>query len=290
MTPPLTPDVVDALGIGPRWVRKDRPRAPAAPALDAADDAPAATRDAALPPADRSTTALPQPADARPERSRQSAPPPAPAAPRAPTAARTIPIAVDPVRADAIVGLDWDPLAEHVRQCTQCGLAATRNRTVFGVGDPAADWMFVGEGPGADEDAKGEPFVGQAGRLLDAMLAAIGLQRGRDVYIANVVKCRPPGNRNPAPDESAACSPYLQRQIDLVRPRLIVALGKVPATHLLGRDQSIASLRGQVHDHRGIPLLITYHPAYLLRNLPDKAKAWEDLCFARDLMAKLKLG
>jgi DNA polymerase len=130
--------------------------------------------------------------------------------------------------------------------------------------------------------------VGQAGKLLDNMLAAIGLQRGRNVYIANVVKCRPPGNRNPEPHETAACEPYLTRQIALIRPKLVVALGRVAAVSLLARDATIASLRGRLHDYHGTPLVVTYHPAYLLRNLPDKAKAWEDLCFARAAMAKLE--
>jgi len=159
---------------------------------------------------------------------------------------------------------------------------------VFGVGDEQADWLFVGEGPGADEDAQGEPFVGQAGKLLDNMLAAINLKRGAGVYIANIVKCRPPGNRNPQPDEAQACAQYLNRQIALIRPKLIIALGKVAAVNLLGHDASIASLRGRVHDCRGIPLIVTYHPAYLLRTLPDKAKAWEDLCFAVNTMQGLQ--
>jgi DNA polymerase len=146
----------------------------------------------------------------------------------------------------------------------------------------------VGEGPGAEEDARGEPFVGQAGRLLDNMLAAIGLQRGRDVYIANIAKCRPPGNRVPEPGEAAACEPFLLRQIALIEPRLIVALGRTAADNLLRNDASIASLRGRLHDFRGTPLLVTYHPAYLLRNLADKSKAWEDLCLAREVMQRLK--
>ncbi len=193
-------------------------------------------------------------------------------------------------RSEAILGMDWDALEAEVAQCSACPLARTRTRTVFGVGDRGADWLFVGEGPGADEDRRGEPFVGQAGRLLDAMLAAIGLERGRDVYIANVVKCRPPGNRNPEPAEAGCCMPFLQRQVELIRPRLIVALGKVAAANLLGREVAVAALRGRRHDYRGIPLLVTYHPAYLLRNLPDKARAWEDLCLARDTMAALKAG
>jgi DNA polymerase len=183
--------------------------------------------------------------------------------------------------------MEWPALKAAVAGCTACGLHEKRNKTVFGVGDENADWLFVGEGPGADEDAQGEPFVGQAGRLLDNMLAAIELKRGHNVYIANIVKCRPPGNRNPQPEEARACSPYLKRQIELIKPRLIVALGKVAAVNLLGRDASIASLRRQVHDYHGIPLIVTYHPAYLLRTLNDKAKAWEDLCFAVDTMRGL---
>ena len=154
-----------------------------------------------------------------------------------------------------------------------------------GVGDVAAQWLFVGEAPGADEDARGEPFVGQAGRLLDSMLAALGLSRGHNVYIANVLKCRPPNNRTPEPREAEACRPYLERQIELIRPRLIVALGKSAASLLLGTDATIASLRGRLHAYRGVPLLVTYHPAYLLRNLPDKAKAWEDLLLAQRTVA-----
>jgi len=190
----------------------------------------------------------------------------------------------------AIEGMDWTALKAAVQACTGCALHARRRQSVFGVGDEQADWLFVGEGPGAEEDERGEPFVGQAGRLLDNMLAAIGLRRGEDVYIANVVKCRPPGNRVPEPGEAAQCEPYLMRQIALIRPRLVIALGKTAALSLLRTEASVASLRGRVHDLRGTPLLVTYHPAYLLRNLADKAKAWEDLCMARELMAQLKSG
>ena len=186
--------------------------------------------------------------------------------------------------------LDWTQLKSTVAGCTDCPLHAKRNKAVFGVGDEHADWLFVGEGPGADEDAQGEPFVGQAGKLLDSMLAAIRLQRGQNVYIANVVKCRPPGNRNPAPGEAAACEPYLHRQIELIRPQLIIALGKVAAANLLATDASVASMRGKVHRYRGTPLVVTYHPAYLLRNLPDKAKAWVDLLFAVRTMRDLQGG
>ncbi len=183
---------------------------------------------------------------------------------------------------------DWSGLAAAVRDCRQCGLCAARKQAVLGVGDVDADWLFVGEGPGAEEDQRGEPFVGQAGKLLDNMLAAIGLERGNDVYIANAVKCRPPQNRTPEPQEMDACRPYLERQIELIRPRLIVALGRPAAQTLLRAEVKIAAARGRLHDYQGIPLVVTYHPAYLLRNLPDKARAWEDLCFMRATMRRLK--
>jgi len=187
-----------------------------------------------------------------------------------------------PSAADA----DWEQLRALVAGCRACGLCEQRKQAVLGVGAPDADWLFVGEGPGADEDEQGEPFVGQAGRLLDSMLAAIGCKRGREVYIANVVKCRPPGNRTPTPQEAAACAPFLDRQVALVAPKLIVALGKSAATRLLGTEASLASLRGRVHRYRGIPVVVTYHPAYLLRSLPEKAKAWEDLVFARRTLSE----
>lgn len=184
--------------------------------------------------------------------------------------------------------LDWPRLEAAVSACTACALHRQRNQAVFGVGDRKAEWLFIGEGPGAEEDARGEPFVGQAGKLLDNMLASIGLRRGENVYIANVVKCRPPGNRNPAPEEAQACAPYLARQVELIRPRLIIALGKVAAQNLLGSEATVASLRGRVHRLQDTPLIVTYHPAYLLRTLADKARAWEDLCFAVETMKALK--
>jgi DNA polymerase len=184
------------------------------------------------------------------------------------------------VKPSRIVALDWPGLKQQVRDCTACKLRAGCTQTVFGVGDEKADWLFVGEGPGADEDALGEPFVGQAGKLLDNMLMAIKLKRGKNVYIANIVKCRPPGNRNPEADEVATCLPYLERQIELIQPKLIVALGKVASNALLGKDATLASLRGKLHDYRGISLLVTYHPAYLLRTPSEKAKAWQDLLLA----------
>jgi len=191
-------------------------------------------------------------------------------------------------RAAAIARMDWTALKAAVAACTACGLRKTCKQTVFGVGDEQADWLLAGEAPGAEEDARGEPFVGQAGKLLDAMLAGIGLKRGEDVYIANVLKCRPPGNRNPEAPEVAQCAPFLARQVELIRPRLILAMGRFACQTLLDTDASIASLRGRVHRYRGVPLIVSYHPAYLLRNLPDKAKAWEDLCFARRTMADLR--
>ena len=181
----------------------------------------------------------------------------------------------------------WVELKQAVSGCTRCGLHKTRTQTVFGVGDENADWMLIGEAPGAEEDRLGDPFVGQAGRLLDSMLAAIDLHRTRNVYIANVLKCRPPGNRNPQPEEVAECSPHLLKQIEFVQPRLILAMGRFAAQTLLNTDASIASLRGKVYRYAGVALIVTYHPAYLLRNLPDKAKAWADLVFARRTMASL---
>ena len=197
--------------------------------------------------------------------------------------------------ADSSVGverMDWEQLRRSIAECRACGLCAERKQAVPGVGDENAGWLFIGEGPGAEEDARGEPFVGQAGRLLDAMLAAIGLKRGEDVYIANAVKCRPLGNRTPEAAEMAACFPFLKRQIALIQPKLIVLLGRAAVSSVLGEDGSLASLRGKTlafrDGDRQIPVLVTYHPAYLLRNLPDKAKAWEDLCRARALMRKLQ--
>lgn len=180
--------------------------------------------------------------------------------------------------------MSWDELATEVAACRRCRLCEARKQAVLGVGDRNADWLFVGEGPGAEEDQRGEPFVGQAGKLLDNMLAAISLKRGSDVYIANAVKCRPPENRTPAPDEIATCRPFLQRQIELIQPKLIVALGRPAAQTLLQTEIKIGAARGKLHDYRGIPVIVTYHPAYLLRTLQDKAKAWEDLCFMRQTM------
>lgn len=188
-----------------------------------------------------------------------------------------------------VSSLGWVELRETVAACRACGLCESRTRTVFGVGEERARWLIVGEAPGAEEDARGEPFVGQAGKLLDNMLAALALTRERDVFIANVLKCRPPNNRNPEPDEVAKCAPFLQRQIELLGPEVIIAMGRFAAQALLQTDATIASLRGKVHRHpvdgRSVPLIVTYHPAYLLRSLADKSKAWSDLCLARSCLA-----
>ncbi|HEX7690478.1 MAG TPA: uracil-DNA glycosylase, partial [Burkholderiaceae bacterium] len=198
-------------------------------------------------------------------------------------------------RAATIATLDWPALKAAVAECRACGLCESRRQTVFGVGHAKADWMIVGEAPGEQEDLQGEPFVGPAGQLLDQMLRAVGQSRfvdgeradddvgdpSRRVFIANTLKCRPPRNRNPEPDEMARCEPFLKRQLALVQPKLILAMGRFAVKQLLRSDEAIGRLRGRVHRYEGVPVIVTYHPAYLLRNLPDKAKAWEDLCLAR---------
>jgi DNA polymerase len=199
-----------------------------------------------------------------------------------------------------IATLDWPALRATVAACRACGLCESRRQTVFGAGHPRAHWMIVGEAPGEQEDLRGEPFVGPAGQLLDNMLRALGLTRAeaapedqpplepaQQAYIANTLKCRPPRNRNPEPEEMRRCEPYLQRQIALVQPRLILAMGRFAVQALLRTDEAIGRLRGRVHRYEGVPLIVTYHPAYLLRNLPDKAKAWEDLCLAAQTMEAL---
>jgi DNA polymerase len=185
-------------------------------------------------------------------------------------------------------GLDWEPLRELVAGCTACDLCKTRTQTVFGVGNRRAEWLIIGEAPGAEEDRQGEPFVGRAGQLLDAMLLAIGLPR-ETVFIANVLKCRPPGNRDPKPEEVSRCLPYLSNQIALLKPRIILAVGRIAAQNLLATDAPLARLRGKLHTfgEANTPLVITYHPAYLLRTPTDKRKAWEDLKFARATHARL---
>jgi DNA polymerase len=226
------------------------------------------------------------------------------------------------IAAGPLANVAWPELKEKVRECELCKLRAGCTQTVFGAGDEQADWLFIGEAPGFDEDATGEPFVGHAGRLLDNMLLAIKLKRGANVYIANVIKCRPSDDRHPHVGEVAACLPYLKRQIDLVKPKVIVALGKTAASALLETDATIASLRGTVHEYNGhgknnlrvplpnlppftgegtneslrefhiygIPLIVTFHPAYLLRSPMEKAKSWQDLCLAVETMQGVPSG
>ncbi len=229
---------------------------------------------------------------------RAAAASPGPAGPAVRPAPAPMPLpGDDAARAARIATLDWPALREAVAGCQACGLGASRRQTVFGTGGTQAHWMVVGEAPGEQEDKLGEPFVGPAGRLLDQMLAALGLSRDADgadpaqqVYIANTLKCRPPGNRNPAPDELARCEPFLQRQIALVRPRIILAMGRFAVHSLLRTNEAIGRLRGRVHVYEGVPLVVTYHPAYLLRNLPDKARAWQDLCLAADTVEAQSVG
>ena len=241
--------------------------------------------------------------------------PAAPSAPRVRPAAPPQSAAPEPQsamvlgpRPEGVADMDWSQLEAAVAACRACGLCAGRTQTVFGVGSRTADWMVIGEAPGENEDCQGQPFVGQAGKLLDNMLAAIGLSRqvgdtmnsvaaGGDsvradgpkdskqgVYIANVLKCRPPGNRNPQPDEIAQCEPYLRRQVALVQPKIILAMGRFAVQSLLQTTEPIGKLRGRVHRYQGVPVIVTYHPAYLLRALPEKAKAWQDLCLAMEVM------
>jgi uracil-DNA glycosylase family 4 len=252
---------LDALGID-RWVPRGAPEAPE-PVAE-------------LPPVARREAAQPVRRESQPEARREIPAQPRPA------------VAPAPRRIELPAG-DWAGLRDHVAACVACeGLCKTRTQTVFGVGNTSADWLIIGEAPGAEEDRQGEPFVGRAGQLLNAMLLAIGLPR-ETVFIANVLKCRPPGNRDPKPDEVANCLPYLSRQIALLKPKIMLAVGRIAAQNLLATDAPLARLRGKLH-HFGetnTPLVITYHPAYLLRTPADKRKAWEDLKFARATFAGL---
>jgi uracil-DNA glycosylase family 4 len=203
---------------------------------------------------------------------------------------RNAPAVTDPVPTSAPApetGSDWQVLRARVAACTRCTLSATRTQTVFGVGSQTAQWLIVGEAPGAEEDRQGEPFVGRAGQLLNSMLRAIGLAR-EQVYIANVLKCRPPGNRDPSPLEAGECLPYLEQQIGLLKPKIMLAVGRIAAQNLLHTDKTLGNLRQQVHRFgtSQLPLVVTYHPAYLLRTPGDKRKAWEDLKFAREVCAR----
>jgi len=249
---PMRNAYLDALGIE-RWVPRQAAEQ-SAPLPEAADE--------------------PHPEVSR-ERLTEAAPP---AQVRAPLPA---PVPLGPIT-------DWGVLRERVAGCMACDLCKTRTQTVFGVGNTRAEWLIIGEAPGAEEDRQGEPFVGRAGQLLNAMLLAIGLPR-ETVFIANILKCRPPGNRDPKPEEVTRCLPFLSAQIALLKPKVILAVGRIAAQNLLGTDVPLARLRGKLH-HFGeanTPLVITYHPAYLLRTPADKRKAWEDLKFARATWARL---
>jgi DNA polymerase len=235
-----------------------------------------------------------QPARQQPPATAVAQRPSAPVRPVVPVAApQPVALPADAVPLPAGVDqMDWEALQATVAQCRACGLCQSRKNTVFGVGDRSAQWMVIGEAPGENEDLQGEPFVGQAGKLLDNMLAAIGLSRGAQgtqegrsgVYIANTLKCRPPGNRNPEPVELQTCAPYLVRQVALVQPQIILAMGRFAVQSLLQTTEPIGKLRGRVHQVQGVPVVVTYHPAYLLRNPADKAKAWADLCLALQTM------
>ncbi|PVY80815.1 DNA polymerase [Cupriavidus alkaliphilus] len=284
---------LEVLGIATEWVPRARNDA-LAEAVPALAPAPAAMPVAQAPVATTAAQAAPAAAVAAEAVQPLSAPAVQPAA-RAPVIPALVPAGPAPGSAQAereaaIAAMDWPALDAAVAGCTACGLCQTRTNTVFGVGDRQAEWMLVGEAPGENEDLQGEPFVGQAGKLLDNMLGALGLARGRNVFIANVLKCRPPGNRNPEPEEVAQCEPFLRRQIALVRPRVIVVLGRFAAQSLLRTTTPIGKLRGTVHAYEGIPVVVTYHPAYLLRTLTDKARAWEDLCLAREVHDRAGAG
>ncbi|MEN9889443.1 MAG: hypothetical protein RL559_1480 [Pseudomonadota bacterium] len=265
------------MGVRVWWPQHEAEPAPEAPPAPSMAAPPVA---AVMPPL--ATGAPPNEAPARPS---------AATVPRAPAAPAPVTAPPDPTRVPVPAGvdqMDWATLQATVADCRACGLCETRKNTVFGVGERRADWMVIGEAPGENEDLQGEPFVGQAGKLLDNMLKAIGLSRqteGRPeglagVYIANTLKCRPPGNRNPEPQELHSCAPFLARQVALVQPKIILAMGRFAVQSLLQTTEPIGRLRGCVHHVQGVPVVVTYHPAYLLRNPPDKAKAWADLCLA----------
>ena len=295
--------VLHALGLQQAWVPRAAlqpeeldallPRLPGAARRaarrDAGHDTPAATADPTLAPASTSAAAAARPPAPNPAPAREAAAPRR--EPAAPLPTPVAPAPASPQRLQQVAALSWQELQTFAQDCRACKLGAMRHRAVVGVGHPQARVMVVGEAPGAEEDRLGEPFVGAAGKLLDNMLRACGLARQGDdpastVYIANVIKCRPPGNRNPEPDEIAQCLPILQRQIELVRPRLLLALGRFAAQALTGSSEPIGRLRQRSWEWRGIPLVVSYHPAYLLRTPQDKAKAWADLCRAQDLLGQ----
>lgn len=270
---------LEEMGLGPQWTRRDLPRPAEVPGAAAAVSEEAVV--AAMPQQEEAAVIVDDFIDAF-----DAAPPAQP----------VLALAEDAGRAEedaAIARMSWEELEQAIASCTRCGLCKGRTRAVPGVGDRKARWMFIGEGPGREEDQRGEPFVGRAGQLLDNMLAAMKLARGQNAYIANIVKCRPTDaagkDRRPTAEEAAACLPYLLRQIALAQPDLVVALGKTSAVTLLGMDPEtpVASLRGRVHTYAARPMVVTYHPAYLLRAPEDKRKAWADLCLALSEYAKL---
>ncbi len=303
--PSMRADVLKELGLSPVWIRRNGKTAAASSAPPAAD---AARTDGESAPAGAKSPVLarriaPQPPAPPPENWH---PPPAgisagaenaanmetaPPSSLAPGSGNTPP-APEKAQSDsateetAIIRMPWQTLRETVAVCRRCPLGESRKRAVFGTGNENADIVFIGEGPGHEEDLRGEPFVGAAGKLLTAMLESIGVNREEDAYIANIVKCRPPQNRKPLPDEANACMAYLRRQLTLIQPRLIVALGAVAAVHLLRTQEPVGKLRQRLHDYHGIPLVVTYHPAYLLRAPSEKRKSWSDLLMIRRLAAK----
>lgn len=275
------------MGVQHFWPLQAEAEAPASAAPPAAEPVPAEAGGLVS-----ASSAVAQALPERPATSAPARPPMAPARPGGVSAPAARTATAEPVmlgaRPAGIESMDWATLRDTVSGCQACGLCKGRRQTVFGVGHTRARWMLVGEAPGEQEDRLGEPFVGRAGQLLDRMLTSVGLTRAEDeaerqVYIANVIKCRPPGNRNPLPEEVAQCEPYLLRQLALVQPRLILAMGRFAVQSLLKSSEPIGRLRGHVHDYHGVPLVVTYHPAYLLRNPADKALAWDDLCLAREL-------
>jgi uracil-DNA glycosylase len=281
-------DRLQALGLWPMWrlrapapagvepaVEIEQPEQPEQPEKAQRPPPPAAAPNAANPLNTNKIAAL---ALTKPESGSESLPEPVPVPQQVNTG----------LDASDIMTMEWDALNTAIHSCRRCELAKTRSQAVPGVGTSTAEWLFIGDAPGNNEDRQGEPFSGDIGQLLDAILNAIGLARGHNVYLTNMLKSRPPGNREPKPEEITACLPYLERQIELIQPKLIVALGRFTAQKLLGTDTPIGILRGQVHRYRGIPLVVTYHPSYLLHNPLDKAKVWEDMVLARRTMNELK--
>lgn len=267
------------MGVPPFW-----PTAPVAAPVIAPHDAPVAVQTPTSAPVSAPTPTQPPrtPPAARPSAA-------APAKSQVPQIPGGVDASLGP-RPIGVETMDWPALRDTVAGCQACSLCQSRKQTVFGTGHPQARWMLVGEAPGEQEDREGEPFVGRAGQLLDRMLAAVGLTRSeappeQQVYIANVLKCRPPANRNPLPQEVAQCEPFLLRQMALVQPDLILAMGRFAVQSLLKTSEPIGKLRGRVHEVQGVPVVVTYHPAYLLRNPADKALVWDDLCRARELQA-----